>query len=508
MAGKRPGGYPIVLSADRTLMADYDVLFDGMMGTIQTTSVPEPVMRYCVAPPMPRRGVHAVKAPLGLRRIEASLLRAGFDPNDVAVVCPEDLERVIGPDTYVVAVSSSDPLGYGMSNTTMTDMAGGRLYTHTWYKRMLRQLDRLRAAMGYRFRIVAGGAGAWQLEQHPRIARRLGIDHIVRGYAEQDAHGLFRQIADGDRLPFIVYANGIRADEIPSIRGATSMGVIEVSRGCGKGCQFCTIARERMIHLPLETIIRDVEANLAAGVQSICALSEDFFRYGCVGNQVRPDAVKRLCLALRSILDLRLIQLDHCNVTSAAAISDADLREIHDILVDGQRHEFLWVNLGVETAAGELLEMNQKGGKIRPYRVEEWGELCAETVRRLIRAGFFPMVSLIMGLPGERPEHVAATVRWIEDLYNERLVIFPIFYSPVDPRHGRPFTIDDMTDLHWRLFRLSYNLNFKWIPRMYWDNQTGAGAPLWRKLFIQLTGRLQIVQWTAKFIWESGRLTA
>ncbi len=508
MAGKRPGGYPIVLTADRTLMANYDVLFDGMMGTIQTTSVPEPIMRYCVAPPMPRRGLRAVKAPLGVRRIEAGLLRGGFDRSEVIVVRPEELERVIGPETRIVAVSSSDPLGYGMSNTTMTDMAGGRLYTHTWYRRMLRQLDRLRSSAGYRFRILAGGAGAWQLEQHPRVARRLGIDHVVRGYAEQDAPELFRRVASGEPLPFVIYANGVGPNEIPAIHGATCMGVIEVSRGCGKGCQFCTIARERMIHLPLETIVRDVEANLAAGVRSICALSEDFFRYGSVRGQVRAEAVKQLCRTLRSLPDLKLIQLDHCNVTSAAALSDDDLREIHDILVDGQRHEYLWVNLGVETASGELLEMNQKGGKIRPYRVEEWGELCEETVRRLARAGFFPMVSLIMGLPGEQPEHVEATVRWIERLYNERVVIFPIFYSPVDPRLGRPFTIRDMTDLHWRLFRLSYNLNFKWIPRMYWDNQAGAGAPLWRRLFIQLTGRLQIVQWTAKFIWESRRLTA
>ena len=507
MSKPRPGGYPIVLTADRTLMADYDVLFDGMMGTIQTTSVPEPVMRYLVAPPMPRRGLRALKAPLGVRRIEASLLRSGLDPRDVIVVRPEELERVVGPRTQVVAVSSSDPLGYGMSNTTMTDMAGGRLYTHTWYKRMLRQLARLRRR-GLTFRIVAGGAGAWQLQQHPRLARRLGIDHVVLGYAEQDAPALFERLASGDALPFVVYANGVRPEQIPAIRAATSMGVIEVSRGCGKGCQFCTIARERMVHLPLETIVRDVEANLAAGVTSICALSEDFFRYGARGNQVQPDAIKRLARTLRSLPELKLIQLDHCNVTSAALLSDEDLREIHDILVEGQRHRFLWVNLGVETASGELLEMNQKGGKIKPFQVEEWGELCEATVRRLIRAGFFPMVSLIMGLPGERPEHVAATVRWIERLYDERLVIFPIFYSPVDPQHGRPFTLRDMTELHWRLFRLSYNLNFKWIPHMYWDNQTGAGAPLWRRLFIQLTGRLQILQWTAKFIWESGRLTA
>ena len=47
--------------------------------------------------------------------------------------------------------------------------------------------------------------------------------------------------------------------------------------------------------------------------------------------------------------------------------------------------------------------MNQKGGKIRPFKPAEWGELCDQQIRRLIKAGYFPLVSLIMGLPEKRP---------------------------------------------------------------------------------------------------------
>jgi radical SAM superfamily enzyme YgiQ (UPF0313 family) len=264
-----------------------------------------------------------------------------------------------------------------------------------------------------------------------------------------------------------------------------------------------------MIHVPLETVASDVERNVAHGVTSICALSEDFFRYGHThARPVDPPSLKGLLGKLREIRPLRLIQIDHANVTSVAAFSDDDLREVHDLLVAGQRHDYLWVNLGVETASGELLDRNQKGGKIRPFQTAEWGELCDAQVRRLIRAGYFPLVSLILGLPGETPEHVEATVRWIENLRRERLVIFPIFYSPVIPGLGRHFHASEMSAIHWRLFRLAYNLNFKWIPRMYWDNQTGAGASLARRLFIQVTGRLQTLQWQAQFIRKSGRLVA
>lgn len=501
----RSGGYPVVLTADRTLMADYPVLFDGMMGTIQTTSVPEPIMRTMIAPPVPTDGVAALRAPLGLRRIEAALLNDGFNREDVILCAPEYLDACIGARTKIVAVSSSDPLGRGMANSTMSDMAGGVLYTHAWYRRMLLQLKEKRT--GYPFKVVAGGAGSWQLVQNESARRELGIDTVIEGYAETQVADWFHQLIDGKQLPPVLYAKGAREDEIPAICAPTSMGVVELSRGCGKGCLFCTLATERMIHVPIEVVASDVERNVERGVTSICALSEDFFRYGNKpGASVNPSALKALIRRLRTIKGLKLIQLDHANIISVAKYSDDDLREVHDLLVEGQRHNYLWVNLGVETASGELLDMNQKGGKIYPFKPDEWGELCNLQVRRLIKAGYFPLISLIMGLPGETEEHVEKTVRLVENLYNERLVVFPIFYSPVIPGLGRPFTIDDMTPMHWRLFRLAYNLNFKWIPRMYWDNQTGAGASIWRRLFIQLTGRVQTIQWKLQFIRRSGRL--
>jgi radical SAM superfamily enzyme YgiQ (UPF0313 family) len=501
------GGYPIVLTADRTLMADYPVLFDGMMGTIQTTKVPEPIMRNIIAPPLPSDGLAARKAPLGLRRIEAALLNDGFRREDIILCTPEDLEKCVGPRTRIVAVSSSDPLGRGMSNSTMSDMAGGTLYTHTWYKRMLLQLKEKKRT--HPFKVVAGGAGAWQLAQNEAARNSLGIDTVVDGYAETQVAPWFHELIDGRELAPVVNSRSSHENEIPAICGPTSMGVVEISRGCGKGCQFCTIATERMIHIPIDIVASDVERNVERGVTSICALSEDFFRYGGSSRlPVNPPVLKELIRRLREVKQLKLIQIDHTNVISVAEYSDDDLREVHDLLVRGQRHDYLWVNLGVETASGELLDMNQKGGKIRPFKPAEWGELCDQQIRRLIKTGYFPLVSLIMGLPGETPEHVEKTVRWIENLYHERLVIFPIFYSPVIPGLGHHFKIEEMTPMHWRLFRLAYNLNFKWIPKMYWDNQTGAGASLFRRLFIQFTGQFQILQWKMQFIRKSGKLFA
>ena len=48
--------------------------------------------------------------PAGVRLVEKSLLRE-FPPADIAACYPDDLDKFIGPDTRVVAVSTHNPLG-------------------------------------------------------------------------------------------------------------------------------------------------------------------------------------------------------------------------------------------------------------------------------------------------------------------------------------------------------------------------------------------------------------
>lgn len=496
-------GYPIVLTADRTLMANYRLLFDGMLAASQTSTFPPALLQGLLMPRAPMDNGQSRYAPLGLRRIEAALIEGGFKRDDIAVVDEYSLRSAIGPDTRAVGVASGEPAGLGMNSSTMTGVAGGRIYPQILFERLMNEVKACIASSASPARVILGGPGAWQLVSDEKTRRELGIDCVITGYAEGNADKVFRSAVNGDDLHPVIVGKPVSADQIPRIVGASTMGVVEISRGCGLGCSFCTISKTPMQHLHVSGILADVETNIRSGNSNIAILSEDFFRYGANGTKVNPAALISLLQSLRELSALRLIQVDHVSVNSISQYSDKELRMVRQLIVGNNRHRYPWVNVGVETASGKLLAVNGGRPKMGSHNIIDWGELCAQQVRRLCVAGFLPMASLVIGLPGESPEDIEQTLAWVESLRNEHITVFPVLYAPVDG--SVPADARNLTRLHWRLIRTCYDLNFKWTPRMYWDNCTGAGVPLSRRIILQVLGRGQVLQWKTLFALHNQR---
>lgn len=497
----RTDGATVVLTADRSLMAGYDLLFDGMLVASQTTTTPRPILSSLLMPACPLLpDGRARLAPLGLRRIEAALLRSGFARDEVVVAPPGHLDDVIGPSTRVVGIATGEPAGRGMNSSTMVTLSGGMIYPQKLFREVLAEVRSLVERRAPGACVVIGGPGAWQL-RNDADRRSLGVDHVVVGYAESCVGAAFRAIVDGGSFDEVLPAESVDAADIPAIVGASTMGVVEISRGCGLGCQFCTIAHTPMQHLPSETILSDVRTNVAAGQPNVALLSEDLLRYGGRGFAVDPGALVSLLRAVRAVPGVGLIQVDHANVASVARYGDADLSAVHTALATGPRHEFVWINVGVETASGRLLRANGGGPKMAGCSDDEWGELCRTQVTRLCRAGFFPLVSLVIGLPGETDQDVERTIDWVRSVSGERLSLFPMLCAPTDDSPA--IDAREMSRNHWRLIRACYHMNFRWVPHMYWDNQTGAGVPLWRRMALQALGRGQVLQYNALFAWKA-----
>jgi radical SAM superfamily enzyme YgiQ (UPF0313 family) len=491
----------VILVADRTLSGRYRVLFEGILATMQTTDVPGAIMRTVLSPAIRTDAAgRASAAALGIRRLEASLLSdTPLTSADVVCTTPEALPKLLGPWVKAVAVSSSDPLGIGMSNTTTKSFSGGQLYTATWLDRMMTVIRR--AKDKHHFAVVAGGAGAWQWAQNPDQAGRQGIDTVFEGFFEGDGPGLFTNILAGRTPPTHLVAEETCAARVRPIVGPSMMGVIELTRGCGNGCQFCTSAFRRMTDLPAETILADLATNVAGGQASVVSSSEDFFRYGSVNHRPNFAALAHLLTQMRRVKGLRFMQLDHANITSVLQLEDAQLREVRRLLTWEQPTDFMWVNMGVESANGRLVAANA-AGKIRPFDPDNWAEMVVESADKMNRTGFFPVFSIILGLPGETPADVSATLALVKQLGQRRAVVFPVFHEPVLPdarAAGGAFGLGKMRADHLELFRTCYEINFRMIPPLFWDNQRAGGVSAARRLLVQLLGRVEVYKWRSAF---------
>src|SRR5690349_6367505 len=138
--------------------------------------------------------------PAGVRVLEASLLRR-FKSEDIVVCYPDDLDKFIGPNTRVVAVSTHNPLGVTFASGVYASIfRSNRRPINSHYAREM--FAKIKANPNRdRFRVIVGGSGGWQISQ-TNSWDELSVDCIVDGRSESgDTIDLFRRAIRSETLP-------------------------------------------------------------------------------------------------------------------------------------------------------------------------------------------------------------------------------------------------------------------------------------------------------------------
>jgi hypothetical protein len=446
--------------------------------------------------------------PAGVRVLEASLLRH-YAAEDIACCYPADLGKFIGPDTKVVAVSTHNPLGVTFAAGVYTSIFGSSKQPINSHYSM--ELFEAIKTSPYRsnFKVIVGGSGGWQITQ-TNSWEKLSVDCVVEGRSESaDVKRLFDQAIAGQDLPKqLDVAHPKDRNEILFPDKRTTFGVVEMTTGCGRRCQYCVPDLNPQIDMPKDKMMEAVRANVRDGNKQISLATEDMFIWGQVHTSTPFYFPNREALVdlYRSVCETPGVEqhvLSHCTI-APAVVDPIMIRQITDVCLDKSpihlpllsthpKHKALVPLVGLETGSVRMAKqiMPSKGV---PFPIDEWQSVFIRGLEVMNQNNWFPAATLIVGNPGETDEDVMATLDLIYEVERRGLFAFfiPSIFTPLhdtrmEDKKGVSQT-RELTPLQWQLMMKCWKMNLRpgqmswWAPTLWRLGAIGLWAWKLRKL--------------------------
>jgi radical SAM superfamily enzyme YgiQ (UPF0313 family) len=415
----------------------------------------------------------AVTMPYGLRVVEA-ILREHYPPEDVVVCHPDQLERFVGPATRAVGVDAHNPIGVAFSTGVYSNIFGSTARPINAYESERVFLHP--AIRKHRPKVIVGGAGAWQIEKM-NAYERLGIDCVVNGRGEGVVLDLFQKADRGEALPRYVVPPEPRLDQIRVPKRRSTFGVVELTRGCGRQCSFCSPTLETRVSVPKDEIMESVHANVREGGRCIFPVSEDIFIWQAQQPFYVPnaDAMVDLYDSIASVPGVEFVPLSHATIAPALVNPDL-IKELSRVLLGRGKSvlknpasthptkQFLSPLIGIETGSVRLAAQIM-AGKALPYDIRDWQEIVVHGVEILNRNNWFPVCTFIVGLPGETDDDMRESLKLLERLRKFKILYVPSIFTPLEDTRlaeGKPLKLRELTQLQWEFILTAwrYSLDF------------------------------------------------
>ncbi|HXG14462.1 MAG TPA: radical SAM protein [Candidatus Nitrosotenuis sp.] len=538
----------IVLTADRTLMSNYRGIslatffgcapaldpnrdHNSFWYKILKNQVTPKILFDFICNPIPHNNGVASYAPYGLRKVEAGLLRDGFKREDVVVAHPDHVDKFIGPETQVVGTYEMDPLGMGPVTMTFTYGRKQISYDEYYNAYLHKKIIEAKKKNGSNAKVISGASGTWQYNYDPEKIEEFGIYAVLEGELggiapEIDGHAgrFFNYLIDGEfenmnpfrkRSDFKVdikefHRNGRtihgrfvnfwdrpEIDEIPEIVEPSMHGMIEVMRGCGRGCKFCDVTLRALRYYPPEKVKREIEVNIKkGGLRNAWIHSDDIFVYGMdprTSKQMEPnrEALEELFTA---VMEAGVTHTNPTHGTLAGAIADEKLIPNISRIIKAGPGNLIGIQCGFETGSLRLIG-KYADRKLAPFMPEEWHWVVKEGVKTLNEHYWVPAFTLIMGLDNdETPEDSWETIQLISELEREQpdsmFTTTPLTFVPIGLLEKSEFFNigNEMSAPQLGVMYKTWQHNFKYGIQKFMT-KTGSSQTSMQKQFFNMLAR-------------------
>jgi radical SAM superfamily enzyme YgiQ (UPF0313 family) len=125
---------------------------------------------------------------------------------------------------------------------------------------------------------------------------------------------------------------------------------------------------------------------------------------------------------------------------------------LSEIILDDEQ-SWWGAEVGIETGSPRLAKIIMPQ-KAKPFKTEEWPEIVIEGAGIMQDVGMQPAMTLIAGLPEEKEEDIIKTLELVDELWDIKAIIMPMFFVPMGLLKDKDwFKAYELNDLHMELLK-------------------------------------------------------
>ncbi len=491
----------VVITCDWTMMSNHNGKeFLGFGTTTPAYVLPERAYKRLFYPDMPvDENGFPVAAPYGMRKIEAALIDGGFDAR---IVHPSHLHRYMPGAAKVRLISGHDFFGLNPPASTFGGVMHRDPLNCVNFKRMMTQ-PAVVEARKRGMKIIAGGPCAWQIAPPTRMKLPWiqefvdsfgGIDSVVEGEGDIFVKEIVRKALADEYLPphvIMTPKEAPKVEQISTIKYASVNGLVEIGRGCCRGCSFCSVTTRPTRWYGLDKIEEELRVNAAVNNRKGILHSDDVFFYGSPNVMPREEKLIPLLQLAKRYYE----QVGWSHVAIASLMTKPKLlSKCAEVLID-DKQKWWGVEIGVETGSPHMITAAMPG-KVAPFKASQWPELVVQAAGLLNDNHVYPACTFIVGLPQETEDDVLKTIDLIDDLWDFKALLVPMFFVPLGHLKSRDwFQRDMLSDVQEELLKraLTHGIRqSKGLLTEFFDWE-GAHTTAYRTAFRGFIGFLELI---------------